>query len=314
MIYVASSWRSPYQPGFVRRLKEYGYDVYDFRHPAPGNEGFSWSDIDPAWQNWTHKEYRIALRHPTAEQGFTHDMDALKACTTCILLLPCGRSAHLELGYAVGAGKHTMIFMPSSSRESAAIMAIPLTQGLETIIDEQDGTLSKHKWHAQPAKNTCYAARSVGAHGQQKTVFLHRVIMKAPKGTEVDHIDGNGLNNRRSNLRLATRSQNGQNNHVVAGQVPFRGVFQDKNHQHIWRAAIRYQGVRHYLGSYSSAESAARAYDEAALKWHGAFASVNFPQEVQGFNPELMYKMVDSICLSSTALLAHLADIEPRVS
>jgi hypothetical protein len=85
--------------------------VYDFRNPRPGDTGFHWSEIDPAWQAWTPEAYRAALEHPIARRGFASDMMGLAGCEACVLVLPCGRSAHLELGWAAGAGKKTAILM-----------------------------------------------------------------------------------------------------------------------------------------------------------------------------------------------------------
>jgi len=110
-IYVASSWRCEYQPSVVMLLRAAGHEVYDFRNPAEGNHGFHWSEIDKAWEKWDRKTYRDALRDPVAEEGFTLDYDAMKWADTCVLVLPCGRSAHLEAGYFVGArkGLHILI-------------------------------------------------------------------------------------------------------------------------------------------------------------------------------------------------------------
>ncbi|KKK77519.1 hypothetical protein LCGC14_2852790, partial [marine sediment metagenome] len=83
-IYVASSWRNDYQPIVVQHLQKAGNDVYDFRHPAPGNNGFHWNEIDPDWQAWTLKEYRNALNHPLAVNGFSLDMDALRWCDVVV--------------------------------------------------------------------------------------------------------------------------------------------------------------------------------------------------------------------------------------
>lgn len=110
-IYVASSWRNLLQPAVVSIFRSYGHEVYDFRHPEPGNDGFAWRALDPDWQKWTPERFRERLDHPVARHGFGLDMDALKACDACFLVLPCGRSAHLELGYAVGAGKKTAVLM-----------------------------------------------------------------------------------------------------------------------------------------------------------------------------------------------------------
>lgn len=108
-IYVASSWRNPFQPAVVERLRAEGHEVYDFRHPAEGDNGFHWSEIDEGWQQWTPERYVAALEHPIAEDGFNKDKAALDWCDACVLVLPCGRSSHLELGYAIGKGKRTAI-------------------------------------------------------------------------------------------------------------------------------------------------------------------------------------------------------------
>lgn len=110
LIYVASSWRNRHQPGVVAFLREAGAEVYDFRNPKPDDHGFSWSEIDPDWQSWTPEQYRDALAHPIAARGFGFDLAALEACSACLLVEPCGRSAHLELGFAAGAGKHTAVW------------------------------------------------------------------------------------------------------------------------------------------------------------------------------------------------------------
>lgn len=109
-IYLASSWRNPLQPVMVAALRAHGHDVYDFRDPAPGEYGFAWSEIEPRWTSWSAAQCRDALDHPIARHGFSHDMTALMSCEACVLLLPCGRSAHLELGWACGAGKQTIVF------------------------------------------------------------------------------------------------------------------------------------------------------------------------------------------------------------
>lgn len=108
-IYVASSWRNPYQNEVVRSLHSDGHLVYDFKNPRPNDNGFHWSEIDEQWKEWTAQEYRNALDHPIAKAGFASDFNAMKWADTFVLVLPCGRSAHLELGWAVGAGKLTII-------------------------------------------------------------------------------------------------------------------------------------------------------------------------------------------------------------
>jgi hypothetical protein len=116
-IYVASSWRNSFQPQVVLDLRADGHEVYDFRHPAPGNNGFHWSEIDLGWKDWSAPEFRSALNHPIADRGFACDMDALRSAEAVVLLLPCGRSAHLEAGWAAGAGKRVLILLDPNGNE-----------------------------------------------------------------------------------------------------------------------------------------------------------------------------------------------------
>ncbi len=111
-IYVASSWRNQHQPGVVAALRAAGHEVYDFRNPRPGDNGFHWSEIDPNWQNWTVAEYRDALKHPLAEAGFASDYDAMNWADAFVGVAPFGRSASMEMGFANGAGKLTVLYMP----------------------------------------------------------------------------------------------------------------------------------------------------------------------------------------------------------
>jgi hypothetical protein len=121
-IYVASSWRCHRQPVVVGSLLAAGHEVYDFRHPDSGgppgepgstrDKGFSWSEIDPDWQGWDAATFTgLLMTHQTAAEGFKSDADALAWCDTCVLVLPCGRSAHLEAGWAKGAGKRLVILL-----------------------------------------------------------------------------------------------------------------------------------------------------------------------------------------------------------
>ena len=139
-IYVASSWRNTYQPDMVSRLRSAGHDVYDFRNPYPGNNGFHWSEIDPDWQNWTPSQYREALWHPIAVDGYMTDFTAMGWADVCVLLLPCGRSAHLEAGYFVGAGKplHILILKPCEPE-----LIYKMATGIHTTISELLRSLEK---------------------------------------------------------------------------------------------------------------------------------------------------------------------------
>ena len=135
-IYVASSWRNEYQPAVVELLRTANHKVYDFRNPAPGNDGFHWSNIDPDWQNWTPEKYRnLLLSHPIAAHGFMSDMRAMKWADTFVLVMPCGRSAHLELGWAAGAGKRTIILLDDGEPELMNLLADDLCVSIHEVID-----------------------------------------------------------------------------------------------------------------------------------------------------------------------------------
>ena len=111
-IYVASSWRNPYFPDVVNRLRAAGHEVYDFRNPPHGGAGFHWTDIDSKAPEWTYAQYAEGLHHPLAERQFQADIDALTWADTCVLVLPCGRSAHTEAGWMAGAGKRVVAYLP----------------------------------------------------------------------------------------------------------------------------------------------------------------------------------------------------------
>ena len=118
-IYLASSWRNPWQPTIVTLLRDSGHEVYDFRNPGPGSHGFAWHEVDEKWRGWTLEQYRDALKDPIAEAGFRADMDGLEWCDTCILAQPCGTSSHLELGWACGQRKRTAVLFPGDDIEPA---------------------------------------------------------------------------------------------------------------------------------------------------------------------------------------------------
>lgn len=111
-IYVASSWRNAYQQEVVQVLRDAGYEVYDFRNPPHGRGGFAWSDIDPNWLAWSPEQWREALNHPLAIEGFRADYQGMQWADACVLVLPSGRSSHLEAGWFAGKGKIVMVYAP----------------------------------------------------------------------------------------------------------------------------------------------------------------------------------------------------------
>ncbi len=133
-VYVATSWRNQYQPSVVAVLREAGHEVYDFRNPRDGGNGFHWEDIDKHWQEWSLKAYRDALDHPIAEARFKSDMDALKWCDAVVGVQPFGRSASLELGWAVGAGKLTVLYLNDGEPELMVKMCDHICVGIEEVL------------------------------------------------------------------------------------------------------------------------------------------------------------------------------------
>lgn len=99
-VYVASSWSNEYQPRIVAFLRERGHEVYDFRNPERKTD-FRWSQISGNWEKMETDEYLDALEHPLAEAGFRSDFDAMRRSDVCVLVLPCGASAHSEAGWMV---------------------------------------------------------------------------------------------------------------------------------------------------------------------------------------------------------------------
>jgi hypothetical protein len=134
-IYVASSWRNALQPSVVAALRAEGHEVYDFRHPKEGNDGFAWSAIDPNWLGWKPHQFVHHIQSSTiAAEGFKLDRDALNWCDTCVLVLPCGRSAHLKAGYACGQGKD-VLFLLNEDKFEPELMYL-LGDGFVTTITE----------------------------------------------------------------------------------------------------------------------------------------------------------------------------------
>lgn len=156
---------------------------------------------------------------------------------------------------------------------------IPLSRGYFALIDDEDyQRVSKYKW----TYDNGYAVRGIRLPNRRyKKIMLHRFLINAKPGQFVDHIDGNRSNNTRSNLRICTKAQNGQNRHIPAPNKVshYKGVSRTHNTRDRWQALIIANGKRHYLGSFPSQEEAARAYDTKARELHGEFAQLNFPHQ-----------------------------------
>jgi hypothetical protein len=172
-------------------------------------------------------------------------------------------------------------------RYGYAFRKIPLTQGHFAIVDPQDyQRLSRYKWRLcrTRGKNVLYAERSIRLPGgRYSRILMHRQLIKAPAGYVIDHINGCGLDNRRANLRLATVAQNAWNSKKRNPRSGYKGVWFAAE-KGLWRAAIVCHGRRKHLGYFRSKIDAARAYDDAAIKYYKEFARLNFP----GRKPSLL--------------------------
>lgn len=148
---------------------------------------------------------------------------------------------------------------------------ITLTQGKFVKVDDSDyEKLNKFKWFAHKAGKQWYASRNLS----KKTIKMHRVVTNAPEGKDVDHKDGDGLNNQRSNLRVYTRSQNLFNKPKQSNNTSgFKGVSFCKR-DNVWRAQIDVCKKVYRLGDFKTAELAYEAYCKACVKYHGDFKNL----------------------------------------
>lgn len=159
---------------------------------------------------------------------------------------------------------------------------IPLTQGQIALVDDEDYEwINQWKWCAsfKPRYNfgagAYMAVRNKKINGKVRYYSMHRVIMGAESGDEVDHINGNTLDNRRENLRLVSRSQNNMNKRKQSNNKSgYKGVYQNKTSGR-WVAQIIVRKKKYNLGAYATPEEAHEAYKAAALELHGEFARVD---------------------------------------
>lgn len=160
------------------------------------------------------------------------------------------------------------------------VKQIPLSRGQFALVDDEDyGVLSQFTWYCE---GTRYAARDVKVAGRRFHLKMHRELLSVPYGDKrkVDHVNRDGLDNRRENLRVATQIQNGQNmeRRTYGGRprkAPYKGIWQRPAGGR-WCAEIQIDGKKVRLGRYVDPRDAALAYDEAARKYFGPFARTNF--------------------------------------
>jgi len=169
---------------------------------------------------------------------------------------------------------------------NAKVYQIPLSQGKVALVSPEDyHFLIQHKWCARASKHNHYAVRSIPSNTKFKctTIPMHRVILSRMVGCELlrtehcDHISGNGLDNRRENLRICTNAENSRNRKSQRGSSSqYKGASWRKDSEK-WQSNIQVDGKTLYLGCFTSEVQAAKAYDAAALKHFGRFAKTNFP-------------------------------------
>lgn len=178
------------------------------------------------------------------------------------------------------AGRHGKQDVQAHAHEHVA--EIPLRSkkypGLVAIIDPEDYDLVEgYDWYPHKTLHTFYADTNAFREDDTKTTLrMHRLILPTTK--QVDHINGNGLDNRMSNLRTATRSQSGlKDKRQTGGTSQYRGVYRKRAR---WHAQAQLNGKKYNLGVYDHEQEAARAYDDFAAEYYGAFARLNFPDEL----------------------------------
>ena len=162
--------------------------------------------------------------------------------------------------------------------DERGVVKVPLTRGCFAIVDECDARdVLRFKWYATPGSRAgvMYAARTFGGRKSKHSITMQKFITGYAM---TDHINGDGLDNRRCNLRSASQAENHHNVFIYQNNTTgFKGVNFDKQTLR-WAAKIRVDGVEIWLGRHDSPEAAALAYDNAAREYHGEFARLNFPK------------------------------------
>ena len=150
---------------------------------------------------------------------------------------------------------------------------IGLANGMQTLVDECDwAEMSRYKWYMEKSCRSRYVFRKCGGNKSR----MHREITGAGAGMVVDHIDHDGLNNRRGNLRVCTIKQNSQNSRGQKGTSKYKGVSWVKEKKK-WRASIGFNGRKTTIGYFEKEIDAGKAYDEYARELFGEYAYLNFP-------------------------------------
>ncbi len=171
---------------------------------------------------------------------------------------------------------------PSVNPITSTVREIPLRRGGVALIDDDDyKKIAAFRWNIRKDGYVEYAARYIQINGKNVRISMHRVILNLSHrdGTIVDHINGNGLDNRKTNLRIVTSSLNRYNCRMRYNNTSgYRGISWHRKDKK-WRVSICFKGKQFWCGEFINKISAALAYDNAAIKYYGTDAKLNFPKE-----------------------------------
>jgi HNH endonuclease len=249
--YRGANWKSVYATLFAGRCQLCAYSC-----PLP-----SWRQLRDKF----HGEPRLLLctNHPNSP-GELHEVLPIETCRNFQAKRwqqPCRKAAR-ELTAA------------TTDACEPQVRRIPVGHGLFATVDAADyEEVRKYRWRAIRHGRNAYAATRKNG----RTVYMHRMFMRPRKGYVVDHIDGNGLNNRRCNLRVCTPAQNLANKGPRGGSSPFVGVYRSKDK---WVAHVMCRGKHYYVGAFADEVAAAKARDRKAYELHGQYAYLNFPEDL----------------------------------
>jgi len=206
-------------------------------------------------------------KYCSAKCWYSVDRRTLRTCQRCGIM--CFGKANRKFCGKVCANKSFTKLRSESPLDVPGCRWIGVGSEKHALVDDLDfEALSQHLWRLSKGAATTF----VGG----RLVQMHRMILTAPAGVLVDHANGNQLDNRRTNLRLATSAQNAHNSIKKRGRSRFKGVYLDSNRK--WSVSVRNSGRRRWLGAFVREVDAALAYDQAARELFGAFACVNMPR------------------------------------